>query len=223
MEEHQRDDLPESLEIHILIFLDAKKVVQTSQTNGKHFVNNFRRSIRGQEEWRNTNVMTCRNLWRFISSLFSTSKKSFKHRLLSKPWISLCTSMLFLHLNPIAFHKLGAFNKFFHNVLCFRDQPTKFNTLSFTRGGLSNGKDLKSVPNYAFSHGANHLELFIQNSSSGSWPICQYTASDSLKTLILKSERMFENLAVLHLKRAIISNLEPFLGFPGWRDWCSMT
>ncbi|KAJ9540303.1 hypothetical protein OSB04_026809 [Centaurea solstitialis] len=173
-EECRLDSLPESLQLHILSFLDAKQAVQTS--------------------------------------------------VLAKSWISLWTRTPVLRFNYIAFRKLRAFDKFVYNVLRFRDHAVKVNTLTFIRGGTSSAKVLKNVLDYAFSHGVSHLEFFIQRSRSGLWPVCPRTSSDSLKTLSLKSGNyvircpslsgMFKNLAVLHLKGAVLKNLEPFSGFP---------
>ncbi|XP_024984061.1 putative F-box/LRR-repeat protein At5g02930 [Cynara cardunculus var. scolymus] len=174
MEDQERlDDLPESLQFHILSFLDTKQAIQTS--------------------------------------------------VLSEPWLFIWTSMPVLHLHYSAFHKLYAFDKFVNNVLRYRDQSANLNTLTFTRCGVSSAKILKEVIDYAFSHGINHLELFIQHCRNGSWPVCLRTSCDSLRTLKLKSQSYvscpflsgsFKNLTVLHLKGTIVENLEPFSGFP---------
>ncbi|KAI3748096.1 hypothetical protein L6452_10966 [Arctium lappa] len=173
IDEDRLDNLPESLQCHILSFLDTKHAVQTS--------------------------------------------------VLSKPWLRLWTSMPVLHLNYFAFDKLRAFDKFVNNVLRYRDKSAKLNTLTFIRRGISSAKILKKVIDYAFSHGVNHLELFIQHCRNNSFPVCLHN-SDSLKTLTLKTQSYvsfpflsgsFKNLTVLHLKGAIIENLEPFSsGFP---------
>ncbi|KAI3793927.1 hypothetical protein L1987_36550 [Smallanthus sonchifolius] len=103
----------------------------------------------------------------------------------------------------------------------------KLDKLTFKRGGTCSAKILKKVFDYAFSQGVKELEAdIIYSRNNKSWPIWFHTSSDALTSLKLESgsdigcsfleprSGSFKNLTKLHLRRAIITDLDPFSGFP---------
>ncbi|KAL8193534.1 hypothetical protein R6Q57_026669 [Mikania cordata] len=169
-------DMPESLQLHILSFLETRHAVQTS--------------------------------------------------MLSKSWVSSWTYIPVLNFSSYGFKKLSDFDKFVFDALSLRE-PVKLDKLTFNRHGSCSAKILKKVFDYAFSHGVEELEADITRSRAcKGWPIRSHSSSDSLISLTLRSNYnmgclfleprsgSFKNLTSLHLKRVIISDLDPFSGFP---------
>ncbi|XP_024972927.1 F-box/FBD/LRR-repeat protein At2g04230-like [Cynara cardunculus var. scolymus] len=163
-----------------------------------------------------------KSLHRHILSLLHT-KDAVQTSMISKSWLRLWTSIPVLHLNSCNFRYVVNFDKFVNSVLRYRDESAELNTLTFSRRGACSAKIVKEVVDYAFSHGVNHLELFIKRFKNDSLPVCEQTSSDSLKTLKLKIHSYvscpllsgsFKNLTFLYLKGAIIKNHQPFSGFP---------
>ncbi|KAL4577135.1 hypothetical protein LXL04_013238 [Taraxacum kok-saghyz] len=170
---------------------------------------------------------------RILSSL-DTKQAVQTSMMLSKTWGSLWTSTPILDFNYNSFHDEFIFRKFINRVLHRRDQSVKLDRLSFTQIGISSAKILKKVFHYAFSHGVKHLEAYIYVVNGGeqehTWPGCNFlhdTSFESLTSLKLKSgistncpflgpriSKSFTNLTVLHLTRALITDLDPFSGFP---------
>ncbi|XP_076942333.1 F-box/LRR-repeat protein 13-like [Bidens hawaiensis] len=138
--------------------------------------------------------------------------------LLSKSWFSSWTCTPVLSFSSNGFENLDVFDNFVVNVLSNR-QPVKLDKITFKRDGKDVDLILQKVFDYTFLHGVQELEVDIDYIKS--WPIGLHTSSDSLKSLKFAGYSFFEpisgsfkNLTNLHLKRATITDLDPFLGFP---------
>ncbi|XP_076903261.1 uncharacterized protein LOC143558291 [Bidens hawaiensis] len=129
-------------------------------------------------------------------------------------------------LHSYRFKKLNDFDKFVYAALSVR-RSTQLVKLSFTRSGICSAKILKKVFDYAVMEGVEELDAnIIRARKDTSWPNMSLASWDSLKRLKLDSlEPMccsffgprsgsFKNLANLYLKRVIITDLDPFSGFP---------
>ncbi|XP_076897045.1 F-box/FBD/LRR-repeat protein At2g04230-like [Bidens hawaiensis] len=163
--------------------------------------------------------------FRILSSL--ETEHAFQTSLLSKTWSSKWTYVPVLNFSSYRFRKLNDFNKFVNAALSV-PRSALLVKLSFTRGGTCSAKILKTVFDYAFKEGAEELDAnIIRARKDTSWPNMSHASWDSLKSLKLGSlEPMccsffvgprsgsFKNLTSLHLKRVIITDLDPFSGFP---------
>ncbi|XP_076903247.1 F-box/FBD/LRR-repeat protein At2g04230-like [Bidens hawaiensis] len=162
--------------------------------------------------------------FRILSSL--ETEQAFKTSLLSKTWSSKWTYVPFLKFSSYRFKKLNDFDKFVYAASSFR-RSTQLVKLSFTRSGICSAKILKKVFDYAVKEGVEELDAnIIRARKDTSWPNMSLASWDSLKRLKLDSlEPMccsffgprsgsFKNLANLYLKRVIITDLDPFSGFP---------
>ncbi|KAL4563257.1 hypothetical protein LXL04_027297 [Taraxacum kok-saghyz] len=159
-----------------------------------------------------------------LSSL--DTKHAVLTSILSKSWLPLWTRIPVLEFNYFAFRQLPGFQDFVKQLLCLRDQTAKLQRLSLTGIGTCDVKFIKNFLDYAFNHSVEELEVKIcQICKYHSWPVYLNTFCDSLKSLKLQSViemscpflgaiSRFKNLRVLYLQRALITNLEPFLGFP---------
>ncbi|XP_076933742.1 uncharacterized protein LOC143599743 [Bidens hawaiensis] len=120
---------------------------------------------------------------------------------------------LFSTSTPKSFKNVNVFDKFFYGVL-----------------SVPRAKILKKVFDYAFKQGVEELDVSIEKTRKETgWPmIMSRTASwDSLKSLKLQSYKeniccsylgprsgYFKNMESLHLRKAVITDLDPFSGFP---------
>nr|XP_043619847.1 F-box/FBD/LRR-repeat protein At5g56420-like [Erigeron canadensis] len=163
-----------------------------------------------------------------ILSLLSL-KQAIQTSALSKSWVSSWTSIPVLTLNSGFFFtcSLCDFDKIVTKVLACRDKSVKLNKLTFSRGGISTIKILKTVFSYALSNGVKQVRALIKGSRNGSWPDCLHnTSSDSLTRLKLIScseircqflghrLALFKNLTNLYLENAIImDDPDAFSGF----------
>ncbi|XP_076903783.1 F-box/LRR-repeat protein At3g26922-like [Bidens hawaiensis] len=165
---------------------------------------------------------------RILSSL--DTKLAFETSLLSKAWSSKWTHVPVLDFNSSSFsNRVCAFDKFFYGVLSVpRSAPLV--RINFRRLEKCSAKILKKVFDYAFKQGVEELDVSIEETRKQTgWPmIMSRTASwDSLKSLKLQSYKenircsylgprsgYFKNLASLHLRKAVITDLDPFSGFP---------
>ncbi|XP_076948087.1 F-box/FBD/LRR-repeat protein At1g16930-like [Bidens hawaiensis] len=145
---------------------------------------------------------------------------------LSKSWFSTWTGTPDLKFTSHGFENLDVFDNFVVNVIS-RRQPVKLDRLTFKHDGKYYPRSLKIVFDCTFSHGVQELEADIDYVSI--WPIDLHTSSDSLTSLklFIRQKRSnvccsflkprsgsFKNLTNLHLKKARITDLDSFSGFP---------
>ncbi|KAI3830145.1 hypothetical protein L1987_04279 [Smallanthus sonchifolius] len=136
---------------------------------------------------------------------------------LSKSWVSSWTCI------PVLNFTCDGLDAFVVNALS-RRQSVKLDKLTFKHTGTCGDIISEKVFDYAFSHGVEELEAKLQYINS--WPIGLHTSSDSLTSLKLFSGNSancsfleprsgsFKNLTNLYLREVIITNLDPFSGFP---------
>ncbi|KAI3699364.1 hypothetical protein L2E82_43624 [Cichorium intybus] len=158
---------------------------------------------------------------------FLNTKHAVQTSVLSRTWVSLWTRIPVLDFNDFTIYmKLRVFDKFVYNVLRHRDHSAKLDRLIFDRSGTCSGKILKRVFCYASLFGVKQLEVYVQDASKHTWPVCQLGSFHSLTSLKLQSQSdmncpflgpisgSFKNLTVLYLKRALITDSDSFSGFP---------
>ncbi|KAL4571891.1 hypothetical protein LXL04_018658 [Taraxacum kok-saghyz] len=145
---------------------------------------------------------------------------------LSKPWANLWTRIPVFDFNYLAFTDLDKFESFVRRVLSERDDIAKLDTVKFNAPEINSLKTLKEVFDYAIKHGVKQLEASIERVGgfTSSWPAVP--VSDSLTSLKLHSEwgpircpfpgpnTPFMNVTILYLNGALITDEEPFVGFP---------
>ncbi|XP_023738597.1 putative F-box/LRR-repeat protein At5g02930 [Lactuca sativa] len=150
------------------------------------------------------------------------AKQAVQTSMLSRTWVSLWTKIPVLEFRRLSFNKLDVFNTFVNKVLCRRDHLAKLDTLKFIAHKTST-QILKSVFDYAFSHGVKQLEASIVFGGNIAWPlsVCDslrslklVSWSDRIKCPFLQGSTSFKNLTVIYLKGALITDVEPFSGFP---------
>ncbi|XP_076912371.1 F-box/LRR-repeat protein At3g26922-like [Bidens hawaiensis] len=172
---------------------------------------------------------------RILSSL--DTKHAFQTSLLSKAWSSKCTHVPVLNFNSYSFKKLKVFDKFVYGALSV-PRSAKVKKLTFKRGGICSVKILKEVFDFAFKQRVEELDVNISETRKDtSWPMAMsHTSWDSLKSLKLENysnngcsywgprSGSFKNLANLHLRKTVITDLDPFSGFPTLKKltlvWC---
>ncbi|XP_076907725.1 putative F-box/FBD/LRR-repeat protein At4g26350, partial [Bidens hawaiensis] len=164
------------------------------------------------------------------------TKHAFQTSLLSKTWSSKWTYVPVLDFNSSSFDKLlDVFDKFVSSALSVprSAQLVKLNyyRCDYRYGyGICSADILKEVFDYAFKQRVEELDVnILRTEKQGSWPmIMSHTSWDSLKSLRLEScsytpmgcsylgprSGSFKNLANLHLREVIITDLDPFSGFP---------
>ncbi|KAM0017506.1 putative F-box domain, leucine-rich repeat domain superfamily, F-box-like domain superfamily [Helianthus debilis subsp. tardiflorus] len=160
-----------------------------------------------------------------ILSLLET-KHVFKTSILSKSWASRWTYVPVLNFSSYSFKKLNEFDKFVFNTLSV-PRSASLDKLTFKRSGICSAKILNNVFGYALSQGVKELDAsIIRSRKDKSWPIGP--TSDTLTSLKLSSNSYmgcsfwglgpgsiaFKNLTNLYLKRVIITDPDPFSGFP---------
>ncbi|XP_076884318.1 F-box/LRR-repeat protein At3g26922-like [Bidens hawaiensis] len=168
--------------------------------------------------------------FRILSSL--ETKHAFQTSLLSKTWSSKWTYVPVLDFNSSSFDKLlDVFDKFVSSALSVprSAQLVKLNYYRRDyRYGICSADILKEVFDYAFKQRVEELDVnILQAEDNTSWPMIM-SSWDSLKSLKLESysntlmgcsylgprSGSFKNLANLHLRKFIITDLDPFSGFP---------
>ncbi|XP_076931367.1 F-box/FBD/LRR-repeat protein At5g22700-like [Bidens hawaiensis] len=172
---------------------------------------------------------------RILSSL--DTKHAFETSLLSKAWSSKWTHVPSLDFNSHSFKKLKVFDKFVYGALSV-PRSAKVKKLTFKRDRICSAKILKKVFDYTFKQRVEELDVSINKARKESgWPIMSHPSCDSLKSLKLQSYKLyircsylglrsgpFKNLASLHLRKAIITDLDPFSGFTALKKltlvWC---
>ncbi|KAI3682392.1 hypothetical protein L1987_82348 [Smallanthus sonchifolius] len=149
---------------------------------------------------------------RILSRL--NARRAVQTLALPKSWVSSWTCIPVLSFTS---HGLDAFVV---NALS-RRQSVKLDKLAFVHTGTCGDDMSEKVFDYAFSH-----ELKAKLQYINSWPIGLHTSSDSLTRLKLLSGNSancsfleprsgsFKNLTNLYLREVIITNLDPFSGFP---------
>ncbi|KAL4571905.1 hypothetical protein LXL04_018672 [Taraxacum kok-saghyz] len=155
------------------------------------------------------------------------AKLAVQTSVLSKTWVSLWTGIPVLKINYLDFgvDEVTTFDKFVTNVLCRRDSLAKLDRLKFVNGT----KDKLNIGfKYAFLHGVKHLEAWIQkvhvDDSETTWPVYLCDTLRSLKLQcddgqmrfrsLVSESILFKNLKVLYLTHALITEVDPFSGFP---------
>ncbi|XP_023735464.1 F-box/LRR-repeat protein At5g02910 [Lactuca sativa] len=145
------------------------------------------------------------------------AKQAVQTSMLSRTWVSLWTKTPVLNFKCSSFNNLDAFNTFVNKVLCRRDHLAKLDTVKFL-GLIRSTQTLKSVFDFAFSHGVKQLEVSIHNfAGSNAWPslkVLQSWCHWIMCPFLGSGSTSFKNLTVLHLTHAIIRDVEPYSGFP---------
>ncbi|XP_076912369.1 putative F-box/FBD/LRR-repeat protein At1g78760 [Bidens hawaiensis] len=164
---------------------------------------------------------------RILSSL--DTKHAFQTSLLSKAWSSKWTHLPVLNFDSYSFHKkVGDFDKFVYRALSVPRSAQLVRINFIRRDAVCSAKMLKKVFDYAFKQRVEELDVSIKETRKETgWPmIMSHTSCDSLKSMKLQSytyiacsylgprSGSFKNLASLHLRKAIITDLDPFSGFP---------
>ncbi|GJS29703.1 F-box/LRR-repeat protein-like protein [Tanacetum coccineum] len=163
---------------------------------------------------------------RILSTL--DAKYVVQTSVLSKSWFSLWKSVPILRLNSYDFENhFSKFDKFVEKVLYSQREIMDLDTLIYKRDKVSRAMILKKVIDYAFSHNVKHLDLWVDGVEGREWPVVLHGFVDSLISLRLQSDennvrcsclgplsRSFRNLTDLYLKLAVITEQDPFSGFP---------
>ncbi|GKA94823.1 F-box/LRR-repeat protein-like protein [Tanacetum coccineum] len=162
---------------------------------------------------------------RILSTL--DAKYVVQTSVLSKSWFPLWKSVPILRLNSYDFeNRFSKFDKFVEKALSSQ-REMDLDTLIYKRDKVSRAMILKKVIDYAFSHNVKHLDFWVDGVEGREWPIVLHGFVDSLISLRLQSDednvrcsclgplsRSFRNLTDLYLKLAVITEQDPFSGFP---------
>ncbi|GJZ68382.1 F-box/LRR-repeat protein-like protein [Tanacetum coccineum] len=162
---------------------------------------------------------------RILSTL--DAKYVVQTSVLSKSWFPLWKSVPILRLNSYDFeNRFSKFDKFVEKALSSQ-REMDLDTLIYKRDKVSHAMILKKVIDYAFSHNVKHLDFWVDGVEGREWPIVLHGFVDSLISLRLQSDednvrcsclgplsRSFRNLTDLYLKLAVITEQDPFSGFP---------
>ncbi|GJV73054.1 F-box/LRR-repeat protein-like protein [Tanacetum coccineum] len=161
---------------------------------------------------------------RILSTL--DAQHTVQTSVLSKSWFPLWKSVPILRLNSYDFeNQVGKFDKFVEKVLSSQ-RDMDLDTLIYRRDEVSRAMIVKKVIDYAFSHNVKRLDLWVDGVEGREWPVVLTGFVDSLISLRLQSEfnvrcsnlgrlsRSFRNLTDLYLKLVVITDQDPFSGFP---------
>ncbi|KAL4571890.1 hypothetical protein LXL04_018657 [Taraxacum kok-saghyz] len=133
-----------------------------------------------------------------------------------------------LQLHILTFTDLDKFEPFVRRALSERDDLAKLDTVKYNAPEISSLETLMEVFDYAVKHGVKQLEASIETVEGLTSSLPTVSISDSLTSLKLQSawspgpirvpflgpNTPFKNLIILYLHGALITDEEPFVGFP---------